>query len=222
VAAAAEQAREAEHRLQAERMRIARDLHDVVGHTMSVIAVHGNVAAEAIGRDDPAARRAVEQIRKATSATMRDLRATVKLLRSAGAGGDVERGAVGLAGVHRLVDSARAAGVAVRLDLDVAERELDSAISAAALRIVQESLTNVIRHSGARHATVTGRVRDGRLELVIADDGRGSPPVLPRPAGSGVIGMRERAAMLGGELEVGDRDGGGFVVRAVLPARLDA
>ncbi len=219
--AAAEQAREAEGRLQAERVRIAQDLHDSVGHAMSVIALHGNVAAEAIGRDDEVARRAVQQIAAATSAQLRELRATVKLLRSPV--GDVERGAVGLSGLGRLADAAREAGVVVDLDVTVGEGCLDGAIEAAAYRIVQESLTNVIRHSGATHAAVIAAVRGDQLELVIADDGPGGRPVEPCSAGSGsgLSGMRERAAVLGGELTAGRGAAGGFQVHAVLPVRLD-
>jgi signal transduction histidine kinase len=217
---AAEQVREAERRVQAERARIAQDLHDSVGHAMSVIALHGNVAAEAIGRDDDAARRAVEQIGAATSAQLRELRATVKLLRSPT--GDVERGAVGLSGLGRLVDAAREAGVAVDLDVAVADACLDGAIEAAAYRIVQESLTNVIRHSGATHAAVTVGMCGERLELVIADDGATGCPARPSPAGGGqgLVGMQERVAVLGGRLSAGREDGAGFVVRAELPVRL--
>jgi signal transduction histidine kinase len=188
---------------------------------MSVIALHGNVAAEAIGRDDEVARRAVEQIGMATSAQLRELRATVKLLRSPM--GDVERGAVGLSGLGRLADAAREAGVLVDLDVPVGDGCLDGAIEAAAYRIVQESLTNVIRHSGATRATVTVGVRGDRLELVIADDGPGGRPVGPPSAGSGhgLVGMRERAAVLGGQLSAGRGKAGGFLVHAVLPVRLD-
>ncbi len=216
----AEQAREAERRLQAERVRIAQDLHDSVGHAMSVIALHGNVAAEAIGRDDDAARRAIEQIGAATSAQLRELRATVKLLRSPAV--DVERGAVGLSGLDRLADAAREAGVSVDIDVAVHDGCLDGAIEAAAYRIVQESLTNVIRHSGARHAAVTAGIRNDRLELVIADDGPESRAAeLASPGGGqGLVGMRERAAVLGGQLQAGRGKAGGFVVHAVLPTRL--
>jgi signal transduction histidine kinase len=233
---AAEQAREAERRLQAERVRIAQDLHDSVGHAMSVIALHGNVAAEAIGRDDETARRAVEQIGAATSDQLRELRATVKLLRSPAAG--AERGTVGLSGLGRLAEGAREAGLGVDLDVDVQEGCLDRAIEAAAYRIVQESLTNVLRHSRAAHAAVTAGVRGDRLELVITDDGPGAcPDDGPRPGtvhrsevgscpddapagGTGLTGMRERATVLGGEVHAGRRNGGGFVVHAVLPTRL--
>jgi signal transduction histidine kinase len=220
----AEQAREAERRLQAERVRIAQDLHDSVGHAMSVIALHGNVAAEAVGRDDDAARRAIEQIGAATSAQLRELRATVKLLRSPAA--DVERGAVCLSGLDRLADAAREAGLSVDIDIDidvaVDDDRLDGAIEAAAYRIVQESLTNVIRHSGARHAAVTAGIRDDRLELVITDDGPGGSAAGPSSpgGGQGLLGMRERAAVLGGQLQAGRGEAGGFVVHAVLPTRL--
>ena len=216
----AEQARETERRLQAERVRIAQDLHDSVGHAMSVIALHGNVAAEAIGRDDDAARRAVAQIGAATSAQLRELRATVKLLRSPAV--DVERGAVSLSGLDRLADAAREAGVEVDVDVAVDDGCLDGAIEAAAYRIVQESLTNVIRHSGARHAAVTAGLRDDRLELVVADDGLGGCVAVPSSpgGGQGLVGMRERAAVLGGQLRAGRGKAGGFVVHAVLPTRL--
>jgi signal transduction histidine kinase len=214
---AAQQAQQAEHRLQAERMVIARDLHDTVGHTMATIALHANVAAEAIGRDDSAVRRAVEEIRDTAGATIRELRATVKVLRSPG--GDLERGAVGLSGIPRLVDSAREAGLDVELDLNVPEGRLDGAIDAAGYRIVQESLTNVIRHSGARRAKLTARVADGQLEIVVADDGRGRGAAGRNPPGAGLLGMLERTTLLGGQFSAGDSDGG-FVVRAVLPTRV--
>lgn len=148
---------------------------------------------------------------------MRELRATVKILRSPG--GDLDRGAVGLSGVPRLVDSAREAGLDIELDLDVPEGQLDGAIDAAGYRIVQESLTNVIRHSGARRARLNARVDDGQLEIVVADDGRGCGAAERKPPGAGLLGMQERTTLLGGQFFAGDGDGG-FVVRAVLPTRV--
>lgn len=223
----AEQQRAAEHRINAERMRIARDLHDLVGHTMSVIAVHGNVAAEAIGVDDAAAMRAVEQIREVTGRTMRELRATVKVLRTP-ALEETTRGAVGLAGLTRLAELAAEAGVPVDLDVGVEPDQLDAAIDAAAYRIVQESLTNVIRHSGATRARVAAHLHAGRLELEISDNGRGRRQAEPArdedptrtDGGQGIAGMKERAHLLGGELTADNGENGGFVVRARLPARL--
>jgi signal transduction histidine kinase len=221
---AAEQARVVEARLQAERMRIARDLHDAVGHTMSVISVHSGVAAEAIGRDDDVARQALERVRDATSATMRELRATVKVLRNPAAEGS-ERGTGGLAGVEDLARAAREAGLKVDVDVQVPPGVLDGAIDAAAYRIVQESLTNVLRHASARRAAVVARIEEGRLHLGVSDDGGGTgrrptSAVEVPGGGRGIPGMRERAALLGGRLEAGDGAGGGFAVVAELPVRL--
>jgi len=224
----------AERRMQDERVRIARDLHDTVGHTMSVIAVHAGVAAEAIGRDDDAARRALRLVREATSATLRELRATVKLLREPGAG-EPAHAATGLAGLSTLLAPAREAGLDVTVDVAVPPGALDGAIDAAAYRIVQESLTNVLRHSGAARACVSARVEGERLVLRVADEGRGGRArtavvpdlaVVRHPAsptarsGQGIAGMRERAAMLGGRLDAGPGADGGFVVAAELPVRL--
>ncbi|WP_454043476.1 sensor histidine kinase [Cellulosimicrobium sp. Marseille-Q8652] len=233
VLTAAEQAQAADRRLEAERVRIARDLHDVLGHHLSVVALHANVAGEAVGRDDDAARAALGQVGDATSAALRELRATVKVLR--GPLPDVApRGATSLAGLDALVRPARASGLDVELDVDVVPGEVDGAIDAAAFRIVQESLTNVLRHAGARRATVAAHVVDGLLLVRVADDGRGDrargdgPATAAGPVGSGsgaatgqgIAGMVERAALLGGRLDARDAPDGGFVVTAELPARL--
>lgn len=224
---AAEQALAADRRLEAERVRIARDLHDVVGHNLSVISLHSGVASEALGRDDDAARTALGHVREATSDTLRELRATVKVLRSpvsgpAAATDQSPRGSTGLAGIDALVRPARAAGLDVAVAVDVEPDALDATIDAAAYRIVQESLTNVLRHSGARRATVSADVADGRLRVRVSDDGRGAGAPIASSSGQGIAGMRERAALLGGRLDAGDAPGGGFVVVADLPARLGA
>ncbi|MFD6445987.1 sensor histidine kinase [Promicromonospora sp. NPDC060204] len=228
------EAHEAEQRLQAERLRIARDLHDVVGHNLSVIALHSGVAAEAVGRDDDAARGALHHVREATSGTLRELRSTVRVLRApvgAASLGPPDRGPTaadtgspevtptGLGGVDALAASARATGLSVEVTLDVPPGTLDGAIDAAAYRIVQESLTNVLRHAAAERVTVSARVDGGRLALRVSDDGRGAGPGLV--AGSGISGMRERVALLGGTLTTGEAPGGGFVVAADLPLRLE-
>jgi signal transduction histidine kinase len=224
------EARAAEQRLQAERLRIARDLHDVVGHNLSVIALHSGVAAEAVGRDDDAVRGALEHVREATSGTLRELRSTVRVLRAPVVGGSAEAAGpepvpaeapapTGLAGVGTLVRSAQAAGLGIDVTLDVPPGLLDGAIDAVAYRIVQESLTNVLRHAAATHVGVTARVTGGRLVLRVSDDGRGAGPGLV--PGSGLSGMRERVAMLGGELTAGDTPDGGFRVAAELPLRLE-
>ncbi|WP_366246662.1 sensor histidine kinase, partial [Cellulosimicrobium cellulans] len=154
---------------------------------------------------------------------LRELRATVKVLRGP-VPADTPRGATSLAGLDALVRPARAAGLDVVLDVDVPPGALDGAIDAAAYRIVQESLTNVLRHADARSATVSAHVADGRLLLRVADDGVGTAARTDgadeHGAGQGVAGMTERAALLGGRLEARDAPDGGFVVEAELPARL--
>lgn len=212
-----EQELAAENRVNTERMRIARDMHDVVGHAISVIVLHGNVAAEAVGRDDDAASRAVGRIRDAAATTMRDLRATVKLLRTPGAGAD-EREAVGLSTLPNLCRVADEVGIVTQLRVDVEPEQLDGAVSAAAYRVVQEALTNVIRHADATHVWVRARLVGEELELEIADDGRGS--AAEKEDGHGIAGMTERVTLLGGELTAQNGAAGGFVVRARVPARL--
>ncbi|PRZ04172.1 signal transduction histidine kinase [Isoptericola sp. CG 20/1183] len=236
---AAEQARAADQRLQAERMRIARDLHDVVGHNLSVVALHTSVATEAVGRDDDAARTALRHVREATSGTLHELRATVKVLRrplrpGGGPGGerderpgthhrDVLPAATGPAGLAALVEPARASGLAVSTRVEVPAGSIDATVDAAAYRIVQEALTNVLRHSGARSAHVRLVVTDGRLRITVSDDGTGSGAAAGagRGTGAGIAGMAERAALLGGTFSAGDTPTGGFRVLAELPARLE-
>ncbi|GAB3536125.1 sensor histidine kinase [Arthrobacter tecti] len=224
VLTAADRARHAESRVREEKIRMARDLHDVVGHTMSVIAVHSNVAAEAIGRDDENAARAVEQIRTAATRTMAELRSTVKLLRSPESG--EARAAVGLDGVDSVLRAAQETGLVLRSSIAVDTSGLSSAVDAAAYRIIQESLTNIIRHSNATKAQVTASVDRGVLKVEIYDDGNGLGQAQlsdtdPMATGHGLIGMRERATALGGYLSAKNAPGGGFTVKAQLPTRLD-
>ncbi|SKC58705.1 sensor histidine kinase [Krasilnikoviella flava] len=215
---AAQEAHAAQERLQAERLRIARDLHDTVGHHLSVVALHAGVADEAVGRDDDAARGALARVREATSGTLDELRATVKVLREPGPpDAALRRPAVtGLRGVDTLLDPARAAGLDVEAHLDVPPGALSDAVDAAAFRIVQEALTNVVRHAGARRVRVGATVADGVLRLSVTDDGRGAGP--HAPTGAGIAGMRERAGLLGGTFSARDVPGGGFAVVAELPA----
>jgi signal transduction histidine kinase len=231
--AAAERARHAESLVHAERMRMARDLHDVIGHTMSVISLHSNVAAEAIGHDDGVASRAVEQIRTAASETMKELRSTVRLLRTPHQ--EDVRSSVGLEGVGRLAEAARETGLDVNLAINVGPGELSTTIDAAAYRIIQESLTNVLRHSGASAVRIGASVDGDILTLEVTDNGipgagvRGrvgtsagaGEPLMKVPNGHGIVGMRERVTALGGYLSTTGPSPGGFSVRAQLPARLD-
>lgn len=216
---AAEHARAAERRVQDQRMNLARDLHDIVGHTMSVISVHSNVAAEAIGKDDDAASRAVAQIRSTTSHTMRELRSVVKVLRSPEEAPVGIAGVVGFDGIAELADSAREAGFNVETDIAVPEGALSGTIEAAAYRLVQESLTNTIRHSGGDWVRVSAAIEGQVLVVKIEDNGGGAGTVGGDGAGHGIAGMRERVALLGGYLTAGP-GGAGFQVKAQLPTRL--
>lgn len=206
---AAEEAHAADARMHEERMRMARDLHDTIGHTLSVASLHAGVAAEA---DDPrAARAALDEVRSATSEALRELRRTVKVLRDDRPG--EPEPVLGLASTAPLFAAARGAGL--RVDAAIAVADLPKAVDAAAYRIVQESLTNVLRHADATQVAVSATAAGGVLELNITDDGgyRGSGVT---GGGAGIRGMRERAELLGGTLTAG-HSSTGFVVDARLP-----
>jgi signal transduction histidine kinase len=218
--------RAAQLRHQAERLRVAHDLHDVVGHHLSVVALHSSVASQAVGRDDDAARTALRHVQEATAGTLHELRATVQVLRRPDASEPTEPHAAretlpaitGPVGLSLLVAPARTAGLEVNTWVDVPAGSIDAVVDAAAYRIVQESLANVLRHAGAVHAVVRLVVADGRLRVAVSDDGRGA--ARGAADGAGLASIRERASLLGGSLVAQDRDGGGFAVVADLPTRM--
>jgi signal transduction histidine kinase len=207
---------EARRRASEERMQIARELHDVLAHSISVINVQAGVALHLLDRQPEQARPALVAITQASRDALRELRATLGVLRSAQ---DEESRAPAptLARLDDLVRQASAAGAQVSVSVTGAERALAPGIDLAAYRIAQESLTNVARH--ARPATATLSIDYGTEALVVEvkDDGRAVPDERAMRAGHGLIGMRERAASLGGELDAGPRPEGGFRVRARLP-----
>jgi signal transduction histidine kinase len=209
VRAARDQASEHRHRMaELERLRIAREVHDVVAHSLAMINVQAGVAAHVADRRPEQAVEALLAIKEASASALADLRATVTVLRSGQGLGP----APSLRQLDELVDHTQATGLTVHVH--GSPGELPAPVDGAAYRILQESLTNVVRHAN-QAATVTvhfGR-RDGRLELVVRDDGRGATE--PK-AGNGLRGMGERAAALGGELTARAVDGG-FEVRAELP-----
>ncbi|WP_158685521.1 sensor histidine kinase [Microbacterium halophytorum] len=210
--------REAESRMQAERERISRELHDTVGHTLSVISLHAGVGAEAVGADDRAAGDAFARIRDASTGSLRELRAMVRILRSA-SGDDGERTAIAsLAAVPELLEAARASGLDVAAEISVVPSDLAAPVDTAAYRVIQESMTNVIRHAGAARARVRVWVEGDRLRVSVSDDGRG--PAGADGGGSGLAGMEERVRLLGGTLTAGAPDGAGFRVDAEIPTRL--
>ena len=202
-----------------ERLRIARELHDSLTHSISVIQVQAGVAvhlARKRGEDVPPALLAIQE---AGSDASRELRATLGALRS-------EEDGSGLSQLDSLVARARAAGLPVTVTVTGAERPLPPDVDQAAYRIVQEALTNVSRHAGAACASVRLHYTRETLSVQVVDDGKGpdvstgtSTGIRSSGPGLGLVGMRERVSALGGRLQAGPQDDGGFQVRAELPAR---
>ncbi len=207
---------EARRRLGDERLRIARDVHDVVAHAMVAINVQAGVAAHLIDRDPAQARGALREIKATSGEALADLRAALGVLRE-GNGGAPVGPATGLRDLDELAVGLRAAGVRVELDVaDVAD--VPAAVQAAGYRIVQEALTNVLRHANAGAARVSVAREDGALHVEVVDDGVGSGAGGPGGSGNGVRGMRERATALRGTLESGPAEPHGWRVLARLPA----
>jgi signal transduction histidine kinase len=205
---------EVRQQLAEERLRIARDLHDVLAHTIAVIAVQGGNALDALDHDQQAAREALGVIRTASRQALAELRATLGLLRADGSA-DPAAPQPDLSLVKELVARAEATGL--RVDLRMPDLgELSPVVELTAYRVVQEALTNVVRHAAARSVAVTVR-RDGEALLVeVTDDGHG-PGAGTGGAGLGLVGMRERAEALGGRVTTGPRPDGGYRVTATLP-----
>lgn len=204
---------EAARRVEEERLRIARELHDVLAHTVSVISLHSDVATEALPGEPAVALEALRHIRAASSEAGRELRSTVGLLRDTGDRDPTS----GLEQLDRLVGATTAAGLAVDVRVEGEPTALPAVVDTTAYRIVQESLTNALRHSGAGRVEVVLRYTADGLDIRVTDDGGGSGLA---GTGHGVIGMRERAALLGGTLQAGSLPCGGFQVHATLPTVL--
>ncbi|MEV0645154.1 sensor histidine kinase [Phytomonospora sp. NPDC050363] len=203
---------EAEQRAGAERLRIAQELHDVLAHHISLINVQAGVALHLVDERPEQTRTALAAIKSASKEALGELRAALDALRNPG--DEAPRApTAGLSELPAIVDSVRSAGLDVDYRVEGEPREIGVAGELAALRIVQESLTNVLRHSGATTATVTLAYGEDSVRVEIADDGHGGVPV----PGNGLSGMRERAGALGGTCTAGPAPGGGFVVRAELP-----
>jgi signal transduction histidine kinase len=204
-----------------ERSRIARELHDVVAHTLSVIVLQSG-AARRIAREQPErAAGVLAAIETLGREALGDMRRLVGILRAdAGSSPEGEAGTDPQPSLQRLPELAervRSAGLAVDVRTEGEARPLPPGVDLSAYRIVQEALTNVLRHAGAGRAEVVVRYAGDGVEVEVTDDGRGPGDGGPT-GGHGLIGMRERVGMFGGELEVGTREGGGFRVRALLPA----
>jgi signal transduction histidine kinase len=205
---------EALRRASEERLRIARELHDVLAHNISLISVQAGVALHLMDEQPEQARTALTAIRQASKDALGELRSVLEVLRLGEAPPRTsDRGLEDLDGV---VSRAAAAGLPVRVDVEGERRPLPAEVDLAAFRIVQEAVTNVARHAGPASATVRVAYGERDLTVQVDDDGVGTTSA-SSIGGSGIAGMRERMAALGGHLEAGPRPGGGFRVRAQLP-----
>ncbi|ELP67582.1 sensor histidine kinase [Streptomyces turgidiscabies] len=204
----------------AERLRIAREMHDTVAHSIGIIALQAGAAARVVATRPEAAREAMSAVEHEGRETLAGLRRMLVALRHADSGeGQQASVAAGLADVERLAAVTSAAGVRVDLRWEGERRELPPDVDLSAFRIVQESVTNVVRHAGAQSCRVTLDYRaDDALAIDVTDDGRGRGSATD--TGFGLAGMRERVALLKGEFEAGPRPEGGFRVAARLPIPL--
>ncbi|WP_432191059.1 sensor histidine kinase [Streptomyces sp. bgisy027] len=210
---------EARRRVAEERLRIARDLHDLLAHSITLIGVQTSVAAHVLAADPERLDRAtiakaLDDIAETCRTARGEVRGTLEVLREQGVTGETRGPLPGLDGLADLVEAARLAGA--RVECDVRVREAPPAVGAAAYRIVQEALTNAVRHAGPEPAVHVALSEErGALRLTVTDDGRAAPAA--QSPGYGLVGMRERARSVGGTLDAGPRDEGGFEVSAVLP-----
>ncbi|WP_406376774.1 histidine kinase [Streptomyces sp. NBC_00647] len=214
---------EARRRVAEERLRIARDLHDLLAHSITLIGVQTSVAAHVLAADPgrldrTAVAKALDDISETCRTARGELRTTLEVLRASEHGAGDGRGPLpGLDGVPDLVAAARSAGAKVETPTGVRADDVPSAVGAAAYRIVQEALTNAVRHAGPGVTVRVDLRTDGwALRVTVTDDGIGDAG---GPPGFGLMGMGERARSVGGTVEAGTREEGGFQVLAVLPLR---
>jgi signal transduction histidine kinase len=226
---------EAQKAVAEERLRIARELHDVVAHAMSVVAVQSGVGAHVIDTDPAEAKRILENVKVTSREALDEMRRLLGVLRqqdadadgpsaapsvpSAGGMDGALAPAPGLTGVESLAQGVREAGVPVTVTVTGDRVDVPRGVDLCAFRIVQEALTNVLKHAGPARAEVAVHYRPGSVAVVVSDDGRGASAGSGKEAGGGhgLLGMRERVAVFGGELTTGPRVGGGFRVAATLP-----
>ncbi len=197
-----------------ERARIARELHDVIAHHVSIIVVQAGAERRMLSDEHADTREVLETVERTGRSALTETRRLLGMLRDESA--EPLTPQPGLDDVPMLVEQMREAGLPVELDFDGERRELPVGIDLSAFRIIQEVLTNSLKHAGDAHATVRVSYRPDSLELEIADDGRGGTPRVSG-GGHGLVGMRERVALCGGRFDAGRTASGGFVVRVVLP-----
>jgi LPXTG-motif cell wall-anchored protein len=198
-----------------EQARIARELHDVIAHSVSVIVVQAAAADDVFEQRPEQAREAIRSIERAGRESLRELRLLLGAVRPDG-GSDGTDPQPGLGRLEELAEPLRAGGLEVDIESEGAAADLPAGVELSAYRIVQEALTNTLRHAGASRAAVRVRYDPAWVEVEVSDDGRGAAGG-EGDGGHGLIGMRERASMLGGTLEAGPLPEGGYRVRARLP-----
>jgi signal transduction histidine kinase len=198
----------------AERGRIARELHDVIAHTVSVMGIQAAAAAQVLDHDPQRARAPLDCIQTTARDAVKELERLLGVLREGPQSAELAP-QPDLGGLEELIEHARDSDVPVELSIEGNRRTLPAGIELAAYRIAQESLTNIRKHAGPARARVTVRYGPTCLDVLVEDSGRGSTGATS--TGHGLVGMRERAALYGGTLEAGPRPGGGFRVRARLP-----
>ncbi len=202
-----------------ERARIARELHDAIAHNVSMMVVQAGAERRVLGERQSSTREVLETVEQIGRDALTEMRRLVGMLRSDAH--DPLSPQPGLRDLPTLVTQVREAGLAVRLEIDGERRELPVGLELSVYRIVQEALTNALKHAGDAKATVRLFYGAESLELEVSDDGRGAAGVAATAVGGGhgLVGMRERVALYGGRFEAARRAGGGFTVRALLPIR---
>lgn len=199
-----------------ERTRISRELHDVVAHAMGVMVVQAGAARVVIDNDPASAGAALQRIEDTGRTGLAEMRRLLGILEKDNEGA-VRAPQPGLDRLDELLETMRETGLPVEAMVEGTHRQLPPGVDLTAYRVVQEALTNSLKHAGRAQARVLLRYGHEAVELEIADDGQGPPPGGRPTAGRGLIGMRERVALYGGSLETAERPGGGFVVRAKIP-----
>ena len=211
---------EARRRVAEERLRIARDLHDVVAHHIALVNVQAGVAAHVMDKRPDQAKEALAHVREASRSALNELRATVGLLRQSGDPEAPTEPAPGLDRLDELTGTFRSAGLHVEVARADQGTSLPAAVDLAAYRIIQEALTNVQKHAGPQAKAEVSVVRVGpNIEITVLDDGSGENETQDSGGGHGLLGMRERVSALRGTLTTGPRYGGGFRVHAILPVK---
>jgi signal transduction histidine kinase len=226
---ASEQVEQARRKAGEERVRIARELHDVVAHSLSLIAVQAGVANWLVSSQPEEAARALSSIEETSRGALREMRALLGVLRLEPAGEAAAETAFetaaaaklepagGLANLDELASRVSAAGVRVGVNVQGSRVSLLPGMDLAAYRVIQEAITNVVKHAGAASCQVSVQYSPGELIVQVTDDGLGVPPSDGWPGGHGIVGMRERVEMYGGEFRAAPRPGGGFGVTARFP-----